>query len=190
MRRVIAIGALLMVLAAGSPAQAGIRVEHRTDAVFVLPERNGVHQAIWVSALRMAWPPEDGSLGSPGSVPVLWNISRGECRDITSLDSCVVTQSKGIGGRFRDGDVFEFEEDLSSAHLKVTRKGITHEVSWTATSDHAPVAGTQGCGVPTVATHAGVQRTASAKGRVFGHKVETLDARGFDADLSSVFYIC
>src|SRR5687767_2770600 len=106
MKRVIAIGILLAVIVAGSPAHAGIRVEHRTSAVFILSKSNGVHRAFFVSALRMAWPPEDGSLDSPGSVPVLWNISRGECRHPASLDSCIVTDSGHIGGRFRQGDVF------------------------------------------------------------------------------------
>jgi hypothetical protein len=190
MKKIIAIGAFLAILVSGSPAHAGVRVEHRTNAVFLLPERNGVHPAFFVSALRMAWPPEDGSLDSPGSVPVLWGISRGECRNADDLDSCIVTDSGYVGGRFREGDVFEFDEDLSSAHLKVTRKGITHEVRWTASSDHAPVVRAGGCGVPTVATNAGVQREASAEGRVFGHKVETLDVGGFDAELSSIFYAC
>ena len=189
MKRVIAIGALLAVLGAGSPAQAGIRVEHRTDAVFVLPERNGTHPALFVSALRMAWVPEDGSLESPGSVPVLWGISRGECRDTVSLDSCIMIE-RGVGGRFREGDVFEFDEDLSSAYLKVTRKGITHEVRWTATSDHDPIVRTPACDIPPIATEVGTQRAASAQGRVFGRKVATIDARDFDADLSSVSYIC
>lgn len=190
MKRLALVLALIAAVMPISPAQAGIRVEHRTDAVFVLPKRNGVHQVFWVSALRMAWPPEDGSLDSPGSVPVLWSITRGECRNTTSLDPCVVTQSRSIGGRFRDGDIFEFDEDLSSAHLKVTRRGITHEVRWTATSDHAPIVRTPPCGVPPVDTQVGTQRVATAKGRVFGHKMETIDARGFDADLSSIFYSC
>lgn len=109
--------------------------------------------------------------------------------DTSSLDSCVMFD-RGIGRRFREGDVFEFDDDLSTAHLKVTRKGITHEVSWTAISDHAPVVQTQRCGLPTVATNAGVRRDASAEGRVFGHKVRTLDAGGFDGELSTIGYSC
>jgi hypothetical protein len=190
MKRLVIVSVLVAALMGVSTAQAGIRVEHRTDAVFVLPKHNGVHQVFWVSALRMAPFPPEVSIDSPGSVPVLWNISRGECRDTTSLDSCAVTQSKSIGGRFRDGDIFEFEEDLSSAHLKVTRHGVTHEVSWTATSDHFPIVRTDGCGIPTVATTAGVRRAASAEGRVFGHKMRTLDAGGFDGELSSLAFTC
>ena len=192
MNRIVAIGALvaLLVIGSPSPAHAGVRVEHSADAVFVLPERNGTHPAFFVSALRMAWVPEDGSLESPGSVPVTFSISRGECRDPSSLDSCVVTDRGWVGGRFREGDVFEFDEDLSSAHLKVTRKGITHEVRWTATSEHVPVVRAGGCSVPTVATDAGARRGASAKGRVFGHKVETIHAGGSDAELSTIAYTC
>ena len=190
MKRIVALGALIALLVAAAPAHAGIRVEHRTNAVFILPERNGVYPAFFVSALRMAWPPEDGSVDSPGSMPVLWNISRGECETADNLDSCVVTDRGHVGGRFRDEDVFEFDEDLSSAHLKVTRKGITHEVSWTATSDHAPVLRAGGCGLPTVATNAGVRRDASAQGRIFGHEVRTLDTRGSAAELSTIGYTC
>jgi hypothetical protein len=189
MKRLVLVLALVAAVTPASPAQAGIRVEHRTSAVFVLPERNGVYPAFFVSALRMAWPPEDGSLDSPGSVPVLWNISRAECLDASSLDSCVFFD-RGIGGRFREGDVFEFDGDLSSAHLKVTRRGITHEVSWTATSDHAPIVRAGGCGLPTVATDVGARRDASAEGRVFGHKVKTLGAGGFAGELSTIGYAC
>ena len=190
MKRIIAIGALLAVLVVGSPAQAGIRVEQRTSAVFVLPERNGIHPAFFVSALRMTVPPEDGSVESPGSVPVLWNISRGECWDAASPDSCIVTNRGWVGGRLREGDVFEFDSDLSSAHLKVTRRGITHEVTWSATSDQVPVLRAGGCGLPTVATDAGVRRDASAEGRIFGHKVTTLDSGGSDGELSTIGYTC
>ena len=187
MKRIVALGALIALLVAAAPAHAGIRVEHRTNAVFILPERNGVHPALFVSALRMAWPPEDGSLDSPGSMPVLWNISRGECWDTDSADSCIVTDRGHVGGRFREGDVFEFDEDLSSAHLKVTRKGITHEVRWTATSDHAPVLRAGGCGVPTVATNAGFRRDASAEGRIFGRRVETAGGSWWSASGRAAF---
>jgi hypothetical protein len=189
MKRLALVLALVAAVAPVSPAKAGIRVEHTARAIFVLPERDGVHPVLSVSALRMVWPPEDGSLESPGSVLVGWSITRGECLDTASLDSCVLSD-RGVRGRFREGDVFEFDEDLESAHLSVTRKGITHEVSWTATSDHAPVVETQGCGLPTVATNAGVRRDASAEGRLFGHKVKTLDAGGFDGELSTIGYSC
>ena len=189
MKRLALVLALVAAVMPVTPAQAGMRVEHRSSAIFVLPERNGVYPILFVSALRMARPPEDGSLDSPGSVPVLWNISRGECVDASRLDSCVMSD-RGIGGRFREGDVFEFDEDLSSAHLKVTRRGITHEVMWTATSDHAPVLRADGCGIPTVATTAGVRRDASADGRVFGHKMKTLDAGGFDGEISTLGFTC
>jgi hypothetical protein len=188
MKRLVIVSVLVAALMGVSTAHAGIEVDHRTDAIFVLPKRNGVHPAFWVSALRMASPAATDP-DSPGSAPVLWNISRAECMDTTSLDSCVFID-RGIGGRFREGDFFEFDEDLSSAHLKVTRRGFTHEVTWTATSDHEPLVRTGGCGLPTVATNAGVRRDASAEGLVFGHKVKTLDAGGFDGELSTVAYAC
>lgn len=189
MRRIAVILTVLAALMPASNAHAGIRVEHRTHAVFVLPEKNGVHPALFVSALRMAGP--EASLDSPGSVPVLFHIGWGECSNPGSLDSCIVTdRGDSIGGRFRDGDVFEFDEDLSTAHLRVTRKGITHDVRWAATSDPTPVVRAGGCGLPTVATEFGVQREAVARGRVFGHKVRTLDSGGFDATLTSVAFTC
>src|SRR5688500_4862182 len=100
MKSAVVVLALVAALTSASPAHAGIRVEHRTRAIFVLPERDGVYPAFFVSALRMAWP--EASLESPGSVPVVFSISRGECSDRAGLDSCIVTDRGWVGGRFRE----------------------------------------------------------------------------------------
>lgn len=189
MRRIsVFLVALIAVGVAATPARAGIRIEHRAQAIFMLPERNGSHPAFFVDALRMS-----GYKGgfSVGSLNIGFGITRGVCLDRHDVDSCMITdKSRSVGGNFRKRDVFEFEDDLTSARLVVTRKGITHRVTWSATSDPAPVVRDVDCGLVPVGTGVGAMRTAKAKGRVFGHSVTSVGSSRLPTSLDTVAYTC
>ena len=154
----VLMGALLASLLPGVPAHAGIRVEHHARATFLLPPKDGQHPAIYVDVTDM----DAGGYKD-------FSISRGFCAS-KDLDSCVITRPGGLFGRLHPTDGFEIEPDLSTAQFEVTRRGTTHRISWTATSQAAPVFG---AGCEPFMPWAGAQRDATATGHIFGRKLKS-----------------
>ena len=149
-----------------NPVEAGIRREFQADAFFLLGSQNGVREAIWVWAVDMA-PVLDGDGAIPGYRA--FSISHGYCRG-SSWDSCRITHPR-IVGSLRGSDVLEFDPELESAFLKVTRHGMTHVVRWKATAPAMPFVAWMDCNPPI--DGAGLSRTAKTSGTVFGHKVKS-----------------
>lgn len=179
--------ALVGLALAAPPAHAGIRVEHRASAVFVMPERDGVHPAIFVSATRMSGLVDTDP--TVGSMNIGFVIHEGECFAPDDLDSCVIgDRDRSAGGNFRDGDVFEFDDDLGYAHLKVRRKGFTHKVTWRASSERTATISDITCGVVPAGVAAGLEREAEASGRVFGRSLR--GATLLSSSLSTVAFSC
>ena len=165
------VAVLAVVTGIPSSALAGIRVEHVADAVFVLGERDGEYPALFVDAHRMSGYRTDTVVGS---LNIGFSIRRGTCVEPDDLTSCVLTdQRRPVVGNFRNGDVFEIEDDLSSARLRLTRHGVTHTVRWRATSEARPVVRDVDCGVIPIGSGIGFDRAAAARGRVFGRRVST-----------------
>lgn len=106
-------------------------------------------------------------------------------------DDCSITLAGAVAGEPRPGDVFDVDPALGSAYLKITRKGVTHEVSWTASDDLAPVTSAYPCGpLPAAPTGAGAVRPAMASGTVFGKPVTAASADGGFASLSVQAFGC
>lgn len=76
--------------------------------------------------------------------------------------------------------MFEFDDDLTYAHLKVRRRGIVHEVTWRATTQPQTVASEIGCGSLPAGAAVGLERSASAGGTVLGRRVT--GSAGIDGD--------
>lgn len=169
------------------PAHAGIRIEHHADAVFVLPARHGAYPAVFVSALRMSG--MDNTDPTIGSTNIGFVIQEGECFVPDDVESCVIgDRDRSVGGNFRDGDLFEFDDDLGYAHLKVRRKGITHEVTWRATAEPIATVSDTSCGFVPAGVAAGLKRDAEAAGSVLGRSLR--GARLLTSSLSTVAFTC
>lgn len=191
MRRLslLAFIALLGVALAAPTARAGIRVQHDAHAVFVLPKRDGVHPAVFVSAGRMSGYNGTVGPGIVGSLNIGFTIHHGECFAPDDLDSCVIgDRHPSIGGNFRDGDVFEFDHDLGYAYLEVSRKGVTHKVTWRANADPVPVVSETACSLLPAGVAAGLERDAGASGRVFGRSFRS--ANVLSSSLSTIAFTC
>lgn len=175
--RLALLAALLALVLSATPAHAGIRIEQDAHAVFVLPKSDGVYPAVFVSASRMT------------GTNVGFVIHLGRCLDPDDFDSCIIgTRDRAVGGNFRDGDIFEFDDDLGYAHLKVRRDGVTHEVTWRASDAATATVSDTNCGLVPVGTAAGLERQAETSGTVFGKSLR--DARVLTASLSVVAYTC
>ncbi len=109
-----------------------------------------------------------------GSTNIGFGIVRGVCSGPRDIESCVVTdRSRSVVGNFRDGDVFEMDDDLETARLKVTRDGTTHQVVWRARTDPAPIVRDPECGLIPAGIAVGFGREANASGSLFGTKVRS-----------------
>lgn len=164
---------LLLVVGITAPAHAGIRLERRARATFLLPERDGVRPAIFVEVNQM----------NEGDDYTGFALRRGVCRADGSR--CVIMG--GFVGELQEGDVFDVDEDLARAYLKVTRDGQTHTVTWRQTDDARPAIYSFDCGLyPGNAV--GVARDASARGTIFGHRLGSREQR--DVSLEALAYTC
>jgi hypothetical protein len=182
MRPFLATLALALAVAGSlllSVAQAGVRTEQRADALFLLPERNGVRPAIWVS----------GVTGSGWSTAG-FNVVRGFCADDMSTDGCAVEAGRGVSGATRGGDIFEVDPDLGSARLKVTRDRFSIDISWTGTDELDPVANVFDCGDVPQGLQSGIMRTGSAAGTVFGRKVRVSSDQPSYVAISDTAWTC
>lgn len=186
-RRLVLAVALLAMLLPAARVHAGARIEHWASAVFVLPERNGSHPALIVEALRMTG--AQGTALSVGSLNIGFAIHRGRCFDPDEYDSCVIgNRDDSVGGDFRDGDVFQIDDDLGYAHLKVRRGGVTHRVTWRASADPTPVAWDKTCSLAPAGAAAGLEREADAAGRLLGTDLRVTQV--LTASLATVAFTC
>ncbi|MEA2432653.1 MAG: hypothetical protein QOG54_110 [Actinomycetota bacterium] len=159
MRRITiaALSLMTLVLASGL-ANAGVRVEQRAWASFSKPSRNGGTTKILVTANRY------------DNIDAGFALSRWSCPD--ESEDCKRLPG-GIAGDLQGDDIFEIDTTLESAHLKVTRKGITHEITWTGNGAGSIVNNDFDCNnqVP-MGTETGIARAGAAEGSVFGTRVQ------------------
>ena len=180
MRKLIVgtLAASLVALLLPAPAHSGIRTEHHARAVFLLPERDGIRPVYFVSVTSM----DAGAYMGFG-------IMRGVCAP-QQKPRCVATRRGSIAGELREGDVFEFDPGLESAYLKVTRKGVTHEVTWTTEDPIGPFTLPYDCKGDEVPDRAGVARTGSASATIFGRDMEVSSQHQADVSLSAAAFLC
>ena len=178
MRRLLVSFLALGLIAMGSPAHSGIRTEHNARAVFLLPERNGVRPVYFVVVTSMD---AGGYVG--------FGILRGICAP-DQKPRCVATRKGSIVGELSEGDVFEIDQTLETAYLKVTRRGITHEVTWTTDDPIGPLTLPYGCGEDQVPDRAGIARTGSASATIFGREMEVSSEDQADVSLSAAAFTC
>ncbi|MGH2753965.1 MAG: hypothetical protein ACRDLB_05980 [Actinomycetota bacterium] len=147
-----------------------------SDAAPVLIERNAF--AIWGVGETdrggtkivgvLAWTSEspDGSEESAS-----FAFFRGWCTDATDEDSCFVVLDNGfISGKARPGEI-TIDGASRSAHLKITRRGRTSEVTWEDAAVVEPVGGETTCEDDESGVVAVIDRTAEASGTVWGKQV-------------------
>lgn len=178
MKRLVVFFLALGVIAMASTAHSGIRTEHNARAVFLLPERNGVRPLYFVTVTSM-----------DAGAYVGFGILRGVCAP-EQKPRCIATPKGSIVGELGEGDVFEIDQNLETAYLKVTRRGITHEVSWTTDDQLGPLTLPYDCGEDQVPDRAGVARTGSATATIFGHEMEVTSEDQADVSLSAAAFTC
>lgn len=179
-RTLVCLVAFLAFAAAGAgPGHAGIRTERRAEAFFLLPERDGRRPFLYVTVHEITADYEG------------FGLSRGFCYGDDIPASCKTATGSAIAGELRGGDVFEIDPALDAAYLKVTRKGVTHELTWTATGDPAPSTTEHECGpVPAGPKSAGVTRAALASGTIFGRELTTPAVNEGSASLVAEAFGC
>ena len=176
MRRISAVVlvALTAVALLPAPATADAGIERRAYALMVLPERSGFFPAFFV----------DVRIDESGTTT--FRIYRGSCSGRATSENCYVSD-RGLSGKLRSGDVFEFDPVLGSARLEVTRNGRTHSVTWEGAAGAAPVVLPYDC-LPPVGPAVGAARFANASGTVFGKSAATPDPD--EGALQVVAYTC
>lgn len=180
MHRILAcLAALALFAAVPGPAQAGLRTERRAHAFLLLPERGGVQPFVFVSGGEITAEYQDFAIG------------RGVCRGDSIPEDCSIQRRSVLADELRGNDVFEVDPALETAHLKITRRGVTHEMTWTAAGDARPVSTEYACGqVPSGPKSAGAVRTATASGTLFGKPVTAASAEEGFASLSLELFGC
>jgi hypothetical protein len=154
----VAIAVAVLVAGSVSPARSGIRTERRASALFLLEERRGGTPFIFVVAGELSAGYFDVGLG------------RGLCTGDDIPEDCTIDRSRSFARELRDGETFEIDPMLETAHLRVRLRNQIHEVTWTGDGVPAPLQNDHECaGAP--AGEVGVRRPASASGRVFGQRV-------------------
>lgn len=97
-------------------------------------------------------------------------LFKGSCPEGSSdLMDCMISSDGYVSGKLRDNE-FTIDPFLTSAHLEVTRKGITHNVAWSSSTPRVPSAFEAYCeeGDPVVATAVGFN--ANTSGQILGKR--------------------
>lgn len=164
MKRMLRIFVAAGLLAAvASPAQgAGAQLEHGAFAMIELKPRRGQIPVVGVSIQEIST-----STGTEAS----FSLFRGFCMEDTTdpFEGCMITDRGYVSGDL-EPDEYEIDPLLQTAYMKVTRKGQTHELTWSAASSTGPDVYERYCqsGDPSIAAGSGY--TATAEGTVFGRK--------------------
>lgn len=163
MRRTViaALVAALMLPLVAAPAQAVVYQD--AVAIWVKPQGNKLI-AYFAIAERYV---------EPGAgLVTLAGVAKGECRVLRRRHFEMVSCT--IFGRLQEIPFEDFVVDplLGSASMKVTVRGMTHEVSWTAADLGPTTAGGFEAGPGGAGGGVGMARYMDAEGTVFGRTLE------------------
>lgn len=164
--------ALLASLCGTAGAAQGVDVRHSAFAMFELKAKHG---AVGIVGIHIE------ELRSASGTKASYMVFRGFCsEDATDpYAECMVSDRGFKSGSLKPGE-YEIDPSLQTASVKLSRKGTTHEVTWSSSAPSQPAAFETYCesGDPSVAAGGGFN--ALADGTVFGKKGETSLA-GIDA---------
>ena len=176
---VLVLGLIPGGTAASSAAPA--RLERYAAALWSVGQKKDGTEKLVVA---LVWAEEQGEESSAS-----FGLFRGYCPAPSDGDDCLVSIDGAVVGKAKPGEA-EVDAALGSAHLKVTRRGRTHEITWTADNvPPEPDAGSIGCGEDVAWASAWGERAASASGSALREKLRA-DAPIHLADLTLQAAIC
>jgi hypothetical protein len=163
-RTIVALMGLVVALSAGSSSAEPVRVERNAFALWRVgrlgPDASKiVGVAVWTSR----------SPDQPGEI-ARFAVHEGICFDGAEDESCLISSDGYFSGKAKPGEV-TIDPALGSARLKVTRRGVTTDVTWDALDEVEPMAGQASCGESEGGPMALAQRRSIATGRVMGRRV-------------------
>jgi hypothetical protein len=162
---------------AGPAVKAGIRFDQAGYTTVFVGQKDGSYVGLFIWAVNHDV--------APGG---LFSIVPARCSDPRPT-TCKLQRKRAVSGQVREGEVLDFAPDLSFARLKVTRRGITHEISWTAVGDPSAVNSSPECSAP-AGKGLGMARRAAVAGNVFGHSFSKQHSEQRHTSLEAVAYTC
>lgn len=157
--------ALLASLSGAAGARQGVDVRHSAFAMFELKAKRG---AVGIVGIHIE------ELRSASGTKASYMVFRGYCFDGATdpLAECMVSDRGYKSGSLKP-DEYDIDPLLRTASVKLSRKGTTHEVTWTSSVPSQPAAFETYCesGDPSAAAGGGFN--ALADGTLFGKKGQT-----------------